>query len=457
MKSISSRAAVLGALTVSVALLAPATSFAESGRFNLHIDLGLGAPLLGELGPTNTGNQVTLGAVGQLGFDWQLAAPFALEITAGGGYFFRGFPGTMATGQPYFNVALGGRLRFADNQEGYMNEPGGDVLGNYWVSAHLGYHRFDGNQFGVDLGTGYEWSIVRPLQLGLFVRGALLFDFAAGRQHDLLLVGGLSASIELGPRAPSVDSDGDGLADERESNRWGTNPNNPDTDGDGLNDGLETRTNTSPVNPDTDGDTLRDGQEDANANGTVDGQESDPRLADTDQGGVRDDWEVAHPPHNPRDRGDDDEDGDRVLANNDACPRTPLGTEVDARGCAILRAELVLDGITFAFGRAEILPESEATLQRAAQILRDNPTVRVEIGGHTDNVGSAADNLRLSRARAESVRDWLVSHEIPTARMTVRGYGMTRPRGSNDTEEGRAQNRRIEFRRLDTASGRTSF
>ncbi|MDP3273582.1 MAG: OmpA family protein [Deltaproteobacteria bacterium] len=440
------RYALRSALALGSTLL-PAVANAESGRFNLHLDLGPSIVVLGELAPA--GNNLTLGGVGQLAFDWQVFAPFALEATVGGGYFGRGFPGTANSGQPYFNVALGARFRFLDNQEGYANEPGGDYQGNFWVSGHVGYHLFDSSQLGFDLGAGYEWSIARPLQLGVFARGTALVDFGAGRQHDILAVVGINGSIELGARQEGVDTDHDGLSDEREVQRWQTNPNNPDTDGDGLNDGLEVRTRTQPTNPDTDGDGLRDGQEDANHNGTVEANESDPREADSDHGGVNDGFEVAHPPLNPRNPSDDDADGDRVMADHDACPNTPPNTEVDARGCAILRAELVLDGINFATGQADILPDSETTLQRAAQILRDNPTVRVEISGHTDNVGNAADNLRLSQARATSVRDWLEGHQIPRANMTVRGYGMTRPRGSNDTEEGRAQNRRIEFHRLD--------
>ena len=74
--------------------------------------------------------------------------------------------------------------------------------------------------------------------------------------------------------------------------------------------------------------------------------------------------------------------------------------------------------------------------------------MRVEIGGHTDDRGGTASNETLSRQRAEAVRDWLVSHGIDTSRLEVRGYGESRPTASNATPEGRARNRRIEFRRL---------
>jgi OOP family OmpA-OmpF porin len=452
MKRVARRAAfgVVGLIAIATSVaLAPRDAHAESGRFNLHLDVGPFVPILGELGPEHS-NVLPVGGVGWVSFDWQLAPPVALEAIAGGGALGAAFPGRPGSVTPLVEAALGARLRFLDNHEGYANEQGGDFLGNFWVSAHAGYFLFDNSQFGVDAAVGYEWSVFRPFQAGVFLRGAFLFDFGAGREHDALLTAGINVSLELG-HTDALDSDHDGLSDERESARWHTSAFNPDSDGDGLGDGLEVRTNTDPTRPDTDGDGLLDGAEDANHNGAVDTHESDPRVADTDHGGVNDGWEAQHPPHDVRDPHDDDTDGDRVADDRDACPNTPHGTEVDERGCAVLRAQLVLDGINFEFNSAQILPTSEPTLLRAVQILRDNAGVRVEIGGHTDNQGTPTYNLRLSQQRAASVRDWLVAHEIEPARMTVRGYGQTHPRASNDTPEGQAQNRRIEFRRLDAS------
>jgi outer membrane protein OmpA-like peptidoglycan-associated protein len=120
-------------------------------------------------------------------------------------------------------------------------------------------------------------------------------------------------------------------------------------------------------------------------------------------------------------------------------------------GCAILRPTLVLRGINFAVDSAEIQPDSFPVLDNVARILADNPDVRVEIGGHTDATGGRAHNMRLSQARAESVVNYMVSRGVDRARLDARGYGPTQPVASNDTEEGKAQNRRIEFRRLDQA------
>lgn len=143
-----------------------------------------------------------------------------------------------------------------------------------------------------------------------------------------------------------------------------------------------------------------------------------------------------------------DQDRDGVVDNDDRCPDTPPDTEVDSRGCTILKAEMVLHGIRFALDRAEIEPESEPTLKGAAQALRDNPNAEVEIGGHTDDTGTVEHNQELSNARAQAVADWLIAHGISKDQITVKGYGSTVPKAANDTEEHRAQNRRIEFKRL---------
>src|SRR5690606_10431619 len=183
-------------------------------------------------------------------------------------------------------------------------------------------------------------------------------------------------------------------------------------------------------------------------NGQVDEGESDPRVADTDAGGVPDGFEHDNQ-LDPRDPADDDADNDGVLQHVDACPDTAPGAEVDERGCVVIGERFVLTGVQFEVGSAEILPASESILLTGLQALRDNPAVRVEIGGHTDNQGTAAFNRRLSTQRAGSVRDWLVEHGIEATRMTTKGYGLSSPVASNDTEEGRSQNRRIEFKVLD--------
>lgn len=109
---------------------------------------------------------------------------------------------------------------------------------------------------------------------------------------------------------------------------------------------------------------------------------------------------------------------------------------------------LALDPITFESGSATITPEGIDVLQRAVDFLTANPDVRVAIEGHTDSAGSATGNQALSEARAVAVRDYLVSQGIEDLRLETVGFGESQPIADNGTAEGRAQNRRIEFRLL---------
>jgi outer membrane protein OmpA-like peptidoglycan-associated protein len=105
-----------------------------------------------------------------------------------------------------------------------------------------------------------------------------------------------------------------------------------------------------------------------------------------------------------------------------------------------------LSVINFATGSAAIPAESYDLLNRAATALKSAPSgTPIEIGGHTDNTGNAAANLQLSQQRAEAVRAYLIQQGVDAGTLTARGYGDTRPVASNDTDEGRFRNRRIEF------------
>ena len=102
--------------------------------------------------------------------------------------------------------------------------------------------------------------------------------------------------------------------------------------------------------------------------------------------------------------------------------------------------------MNFATARSVILPKSFPLLEQVSQILKDHPEVeRVSIEGHTDGRGARAMNLKLSEARAESVRQWLIKKGIDAARITSKGFGPDKPISSNDTDAGREQNRHVEF------------
>jgi outer membrane protein OmpA-like peptidoglycan-associated protein len=112
--------------------------------------------------------------------------------------------------------------------------------------------------------------------------------------------------------------------------------------------------------------------------------------------------------------------------------------------------KIILRGINFATGSAVIPPSEYPVLDQVVQVLKANEKVRVEVGGHTDSVGSETYNQSLSERRAQSVRNYLIQRGISASRLEARGYGEYQPVAPNTTREGRSQNRRIEFRVLST-------
>lgn len=147
-----------------------------------------------------------------------------------------------------------------------------------------------------------------------------------------------------------------------------------------------------------------------------------------------------------------DSDGDGVPDSRDRCPNTAPGQQVDGVGCPILfvieegRARpLVLRGVNFEVNRSRLTPDSYRILNEVAQSLLAHPEVRIEVAGHTDSTGPYSLNTRLSRERAQSVMGYLASQGVDPSRMVARGYGPDRPIATNETLEGRAQNRRVEL------------
>jgi len=126
-----------------------------------------------------------------------------------------------------------------------------------------------------------------------------------------------------------------------------------------------------------------------------------------------------------------------------------VGGSLDAGAMSKAIAEkgrLILYGINFDFNQATIKPESEPVLKEVATVLQNQPDLRLRIEGHTDNVGKAGYNLDLSKKRAESVKSYLTTKfQIDASRLSTEGYGDTRPVAKNDTDQGRAQNRRVEL------------
>jgi OOP family OmpA-OmpF porin len=135
-----------------------------------------------------------------------------------------------------------------------------------------------------------------------------------------------------------------------------------------------------------------------------------------------------------------DSDGDGVTDDKDQCPNTPKGATVDARGCWTYAAVVLFD-----FDSAEIKSDAHPMLDEAVVILKKNPSIKVEVDGHTDNVGPAEYNMKLSERRANSVMKYFVDNGVKAERLTVKGFGLTKPAVGNDTKEDRAKNRRVEL------------
>jgi OOP family OmpA-OmpF porin len=143
--------------------------------------------------------------------------------------------------------------------------------------------------------------------------------------------------------------------------------------------------------------------------------------------------------------GDDDHDG--VPNSRDKCPGTPPGFEVDADGC-IVNQLITLHAINFEFNRDTLTGPAAATLDEVATGLLGQPDVNVEIDGYTDSVGSQQYNLALSTRRAAAVKNYLVRRGVPAGRLSSHGYGSMAPVAGNNTDAGRTENRRVEFKVL---------
>jgi outer membrane protein OmpA-like peptidoglycan-associated protein len=358
------------------------------------------------------------------------------------------------------------------------------------------------------VGGGFEIGLSDAIALDFsggytFTLSDDLNGYNNGSSNDGYYSAGLGLIFVSGSGAS--DKDGDGLT-KREEKELGTDPNNPDTDGDRLQDGEEVRTFvTDPLNTDTDADSLSDGEEvinlktdplkaDTDGDSLTDGAEitthkTDPLKVDTDGDTLGDGEEINQYKTNPLKADSDSDtlndgeevnlhktdpnnidtdaeglkDGEEVnmYRTNPLNPDTDGGTVDDStevnRGTNPLNPDddvvkmdvpIVLEGITFATGKSDITPESEAVLQGALQTMTTYEDIIVEISGHTDNVGSNSSNQTLSQKRADSVRFWLIQKGVSPDRVIARGYGEEFPRVPNDTADNKRMNRRIEFKRI---------
>jgi len=153
-----------------------------------------------------------------------------------------------------------------------------------------------------------------------------------------------------------------------------------------------------------------------------------------------------------------DSDRDGVYDYLDKCPDTPAGERVDKVGCPLPKAAAsatvtaagtwIFKGVQFENNRSDLKPSSYPVLDEIADYLNQRKDLRVQIQGHTDSRGSRNYNLSLSQKRADSVKAYLTGKGIAADRMDAIGYGPDRPIATNETAQGRAENRRVEFKPL---------
>lgn len=151
-----------------------------------------------------------------------------------------------------------------------------------------------------------------------------------------------------------------------------------------------------------------------------------------------------------------DADGDGVCDTADLCPETPKGTPVDAKGCPVEKKvaksnpNQKFEDVHFAFDKSDLTDYAKSLLDNAAKVINDlsknHPKLKVDVGGHTDWIGTDGYNQGLSERRANVVKQYLQRKGVDGGRMSTQAYGEARPKATNETDEGRALNRRTEVR-----------
>ncbi len=348
---------------------------------------------------------------------------------------------------------------------------GGYVHNIYGRAANVSDDGVSG-LFGLRLGLGSAWAM-RVEAVEDYIPQPQNSSSTVSNNWNFTVQAGLSAL--LGNNAGPKDSDHDGVPDNLDKC-----PNTPpnlavdahgcplppkDSDADGVPDSLDRCPNTPPgdkvdehgctIVKDSDGDGVPDNID--KCPNTPPGVRVDATGCelDSDKDGVPDSMDKC--PNTPLGEKVDatgcplpkDSDGDGVVDTMDKCPNTPIGEKVDSIGCPLLftgvARTLVLEGVTFELNSTALAAGARGALDRVAIALVAHAGTRVEVAGYTDNRGGLAANLRLSKARADAVRRYLIERGVSPEQVTSRGYGADDPIDTNATAVGRSRNRRVEL------------
>ena len=257
------------------------------------------------------------------------------------------------------------------------------------------------------------------------------------------------------------DSDGDGLSDIEDTcpevSGLKENQGCPDTDGDGLHDRIDACPESSgPLEnqgcPDKDGDGLFDFIDDCPDIAGPKENQGCP-WPDSDGDGIldkKDECETIKGPKENKGCPYKDTDGDGLLDKDDDCPVTPGPKE--NKGCPVIEKQIeeilktAFENLEFETAEDIIIDISKPALDELAQVLVKKSTWKLDITGHTDNVGDDNANMVLSKKRAEALKKYLISKGINGERMNVFYFGETKPISDNATPEGRRKNRRVEMK-----------
>ena len=313
---------------------------------------------------------------------------------------------------------------------------------NNAISVGLGSTYYLNENFGIELEFIYNYDLSDEID-----------GLNSGDLKDSWITATLGISYNLGK---ARDTDKDGIPDSKDYDPFNAEDFDNFQDEDGIpdpdndQDGVIDSQDKAPLDPE-DQDNFQDADGipdlDNDQDGILDVSDKAPNQAE-DKDGFEDEDGIPDP----------DNDSDGIPDTDDACPDEPenINGYEDSDGCPDKKPEMavdkgqaiVLEGVTFASGSTQLSENAKSILDKIVRTMQSNPEIEVVIRGFTDNVGSFNSNLRISQKRADAVKTYLVSKEIGSGRVSSIGFGPDNPIAPNNTPEGRAKNRRIEFFRI---------